>query len=207
MTRFISCKLFAFLLILGATYTAQAAIVSTSVINYQDPASLGQVQVTSTIFDNYLGDFTKWQWDYQIDNISFEPNPGLSNGVSGFQLIFGAPTAVSNQYAPPGWAFNCCGTGPPFGAEFDITNTDGLGVPIGGTDFVGFVTPANIAWTSAYQGSWTHSWVGDGQVNIFDSQDTASGLGPLVPTVPVPAAVWLFGSALGLLGWMRRKTA
>jgi hypothetical protein len=26
-------------------------------------------------------------------------------------------------------------------------------------------------------------------------------------TVPVPAAVWLFGSALGLLGWVRRRTA
>jgi len=29
----------------------------------------------------------------------------------------------------------------------------------------------------------------------------------IVAPVPVPAAVWLFGSALGLLGWMRRKAA
>lgn len=26
-------------------------------------------------------------------------------------------------------------------------------------------------------------------------------------TIPVPAAVWLFGSALGLLGWVRRRAA
>jgi hypothetical protein len=26
-----------------------------------------------------------------------------------------------------------------------------------------------------------------------------------ISVVPVPAAVWLFGSALGLLGWIRRK--
>ena len=28
-----------------------------------------------------------------------------------------------------------------------------------------------------------------------------------VKAVPVPAAAWLFGSALGLLGWARRRTA
>jgi len=30
---------------------------------------------------------------------------------------------------------------------------------------------------------------------------------PCPPMVPIPAAVWLFGSALGFLGWMRRKLA
>ena len=34
----------------------------------------------------------------------------------------------------------------------------------------------------------------------------ASTSGPVVlPPVPVPAAAWLFGSALGLLGWVRRR--
>jgi hypothetical protein len=28
-----------------------------------------------------------------------------------------------------------------------------------------------------------------------------------ISVVPVPAAVWLFGSALGLMGWLRRKAA
>ncbi|MCK6371213.1 MAG: PEP-CTERM sorting domain-containing protein, partial [Gammaproteobacteria bacterium] len=28
-----------------------------------------------------------------------------------------------------------------------------------------------------------------------------------VQVVPVPAAVWMFGSALGLLGWVRRRSA
>ena len=29
----------------------------------------------------------------------------------------------------------------------------------------------------------------------------------VVSTIPIPAAVWLFGSGLGLLGWMRRKVS
>ncbi len=40
-------------------------------------------------------------------------------------------------------------------------------------------------------------------IGLLDTLET--GLTP--PPVPIPAAVWLFGSALGLLGWMRRKAA
>lgn len=29
----------------------------------------------------------------------------------------------------------------------------------------------------------------------------------VINTVPIPAAVWLFGSALGMMGWMRRRAA
>lgn len=37
-------------------------------------------------------------------------------------------------------------------------------------------------------------------------QKKAAGVGLVINPIPVPAAVWLFGSALGLLGWMRRRT-
>jgi len=35
----------------------------------------------------------------------------------------------------------------------------------------------------------------------------AAGTGSFASVVPVPAAAWLFGSALGLMGWIRRRVA
>ena len=50
----------------------------------------------------------------------------------------------------------------------------------------------------------------DMQVSIGFDPESAFGAGTYFSissvVVPVPAAVWLFGSALGLLGWARRKT-
>jgi len=47
----------------------------------------------------------------------------------------------------------------------------------------------------------THSWsTPDGQeLSHITFYDTA--------VIPVPAALWLFGSALGMMGWMRRKAS
>lgn len=50
-------------------------------------------------------------------------------------------------------------------------------------------------------------------IEILDLADagggslTADTVSTTVNVVPVPAAAWLFGSALGLLGWMKRRTA
>ena len=56
---------------------------------------------------------------------------------------------------------------------------------------------------------FTHTFVG----GVFAGGGAADNqyyltLDSVVPApVPVPAALWLFGSGLGLLGWMRRKPA
>ncbi len=41
----------------------------------------------------------------------------------------------------------------------------------------------------------------------FLSNNNQGGFRVSVSTVPIPSAIWLFGAALGLLGWMRHKIA
>jgi hypothetical protein len=105
------------------------------------------------------------------------------------------------------------------------------GLPMGVTSFLGLdpTLHANQAnSTSFVDGGFNHTIAlsiiadelaiapGPGGINWtnFPSAPLSTGLpvwnywsGLSVTPVPVPPAVWLFGSALGLLGWMKRRKA
>lgn len=106
-----------------------------------------------------------------------------------------------------------------------VSDTDPLNDPaanqllsvLGCTQFCGTVnaTGRGFADNSAYTSLSTRPFYGNTglgsiyallslQSNDLDFSDVNSGV-YLVTQVPIPAAIWLFGSALGGLGWLRRK--
>ncbi|MFW2403340.1 MAG: hypothetical protein ACN4GT_01155 [Gammaproteobacteria bacterium] len=66
----------------------------------------------------------------------------------------------------------------------------------------GFTTRPNYHTTGLGAGAAITSLL----TNNLDLADGTAGHFLVRTAIPVPAAVWLFGSALGLLGWVRRKT-
>jgi len=75
-----------------------------------------------------------------------------------------------------------------------------------GTESVGFA----LGTVSAIYGTSNRTdsgWILTGQAPASAARPLYAISGNLIAPVPIPAAVWLFGSALGLLGWMRCKKA
>jgi hypothetical protein len=83
--------------------------------------------------------------------------------------------------------------------------------PNGWTEIRGQVAGGGLVFLSAATVG-TGGWLNLESVRFWAEGD---GFGPggatveidniEVSAIPVPAAVWLFGSGLGLLGWMRRR--
>lgn len=133
------------------------------------------------------------------------PNPLVSTLFAGGTQIFdgtlngGAGGPVFPTYANAGFHALIGGStssalnigGGPIGSGLDSTN---------GIDA--------IAFDMVLEGGQTPQAGGTVRFLVFSDTGTTAYMveGTILGApVPVPAAVWLFGSALGLLGWMRRR--
>jgi hypothetical protein len=125
---------------------------------------------------------------------------GNTASASSFTCIEGGFGAANSSHACGGWDF-----GTNAFNESSITYGPGTSVSrtIGGDD-VSIYLPFAIYQYDNMLADW------NGTTLVFHNTTSAgAGLAYDITftAVPIPAAAWLFGSALGLLGWMRRKAA
>ena len=94
--------------------------------------------------------------------------------------------------------------GAPAGS-FTITGeAENSGLDIFDLTLVSRLNGVGIDWLRISPQDADHPETG-GDTNFYVSALGDEEFGGVVAAVPVPAAVWLFGSALAGLGWMRRK--
>ncbi len=142
---------------------------------------------------------------YDVDGFSCWNNP--ANGLPGPPDFCGNGTGVTTT-VPPGGGRTITNLFLPLGITLFTDNGDGtFTIDMNSSTYTDCVNDAGCT-----PGDNTQDIFAQWRLNA--SCATADGkccggvdTDPCPPMVPIPAAVWLFGSALGLLGWMRRKLA
>jgi hypothetical protein len=148
-------------------------------IIYTNTHNYGDITIKVDVHDNYLGDFTKYQWVYTVHNLTYDPVPGITNGFTGFELALPVFVAdIADITAPDGippWVINCC-SGQP--VEWDLPNAVdvvGGGTMPGQTEIYSFSTLPRLITSST---GWYHTWEFDSQ---FFITYYPAGDGPEVP--------------------------
>ncbi len=139
---------------------------------WTDPDSGGQVLMTENVWEGCVVDDRfvphDMTWEYVVDNVSFDPDPGVTNGFSGFQILF--PAAIPelyNQLSPTTggpWLQNAFSGGfPPFGVEWDAP-LPGFGILPGESGSFSFCTFERVDVIVESEGvgggpaGWGHTW-------------------------------------------------
>ena len=166
------------------------------------------------IYDTVL-DVT-WTQDANINGLDSWDNQmawadGLSlvhNGIA--YDDWRLPTALNGDGSGPCAGYLC--TGSEIGSLFYGTLGNADGIPFSNAGpFVNLQSyvywlgtesasdPATTAWNFSFDNGYQSHFNNSSLYHAIAVRDG--------DIVPIPATVWLFGSALGLLGWMRRKSA
>lgn len=207
-----------------AAATTYAATL-TQVQNYSNSGTLTLNISSSTglswSYDDVTGLMTQTGGLLNVRATIVPPTTIFRQSIAGLVIGAGAAASASSFVCTegnfgPGVGASICGN-YNFGANFanDSTTSWGPGTAasrtIGGDDLA--VDPQQTI--AVLDGMSTISWVG---TTLVLSNRTCTGPCSSLPAgaynngysytftvVPVPAAVWLFGSALGVMGLMRRK--
>lgn len=189
----------------------------------------GGAEGTTTLTVNLGGTFTDVAGSWSINSgsvkISDSNGIGCQMGNTGFAVLCN-PSTQGGGYQTDGsqnsWGWDVDGAGAGTTAITEIEVRDGNGVSILDTlsgvlaslnvDGLGNIT-TNFGETRSALGSsagcsthirWNGSAINCGTLTVQGLNVTGTAV---LNVIPVPAAVWMFGSALGLLGVARRKLA
>lgn len=191
---------FATLGFVGAAAPAGAVQIDGNVVTV---ALGGQtISLASRVYDEDGGDPSRWRFEYELTG-DWNPEPGVTNGISSLKLLFGGLLDdVAGETGPAGWAVDSVIAVPPFGVGFDLPGpTFGVG-PNGGALF-SFTVPAGTGRTSLDFGSFVGSHDGATLVDLVPLVDSAGGWGPLVP-IPEPGTLALVACGIAVLARLRR---
>jgi hypothetical protein len=197
-----------------------AALLGSGVVSAAVVAVDFEQGVTDDNAVNFVPEFTAFDGEYYTyteDGIAVSYKSG---GVSGRYLGGNLEDYGSAflQWCPRSFCSNIVTTIASIsGDAFDLYSLDaiafagpgGEGIVVTGHLSAGGIVQQSVivsdtGWANTVFGS---DWSGLEYVTIISGDDNiAPGIDNIViSVVPIPAAVWLFGSGLGLLGWFRRR--
>ena len=163
-----------------ATYYAQAFYFDVNIVTSSstDPLSDFDLVRIPVYTDDYIGPYLQDFYDW--DTGQMLPPPPANADPSSYPNGLTLVSEYQDSFAYIGDILSLNYATP-------LTNAGGI------VDISGYQTRQVI--------------VNGGGSDPFFQRSLVSGTLVGVSTVPIPAAVWLFGSGLGLLGWLRRRQA
>lgn len=212
MTSMLGIAIAALLALCLVPAGSYAGTILSNTHHYDDVnGNANAITIHVDVIDNFLGDPSLYQWVYTVTNNTFDPNPPISNGFSGFELDLplNVPDLGNIMSPGPGWISNCC-SGQP--VEWDIRNSAGTGILPGNMGVFSFTSLPRLITSSD---GWFHTWQFDGATDISPYSLTLNETGPEVPNVlapsippiPEPSTWLLLGSGIVALAYARRKLA